>query len=205
MAGDIGAAQAEHGGGNEAGDAEADGGEERLSHASILPSSFVVRAARELADVLPPPRRALDVAMGRGRHALVLAEAGFTVFGVDRRLDSLHEATSLARARGYQIRAWCADLTAAPLPVRRFELIVVTRYLQRDLFEPLKAALTPGGAIVYETFTEAQRAHGRGPTSADHLLRAGELRQYFAHWDVLFDEEVLAPDAVARIVARRPM
>jgi len=153
--------------------------------------------------MVPARRRALDVATGRGRHVLVLARSGFTVFGVDRQLDALQGAAALMEKSGQRLRAWCADLTASPLPRARFELVLVTRYLQRDLFANLKESLVPGGAIVYETFTERQRAHGRGPTSPDHLLRAGELCRYFTDFDVVFDEEVDEPEAVARIVAIR--
>jgi tellurite methyltransferase len=162
----------------------------------------VERWAPELAAIVPPRRRALDVAAGRGRHALVLARSAFTVFGVDRRFEAVHEAAAQLKGSGHRLRGWCADLTVTPLPPARFELVLVTRYLQRDLFASLKAALVPGGAIVYETFTERQRAHGRGPTSPDHLLHAGELRAYFEEFDVMFYEEVTEPEAVARIVAR---
>jgi tellurite methyltransferase len=152
---------------------------------------------------VPRRRRALDVAMGHGRHGIVLARSGFTVFGVDRRLDALQDAARRMQRAGYPLRAWCADLTASPPPPARFELVLVTRYLQRDLFDSLKAALMPGGVLIYETFTERQLAHGTGPRSPDHLLRAGELRTCVGGFEVLFDEEVDEPDAVARIVARK--
>jgi len=48
-----------------------------------------------------------------------------------------------------------------------------------------------------------QRALGTGPTSPDHLLEPGELRRFFDGWDVVFSEEVAAPAALARIVARK--
>ena len=156
-----------------------------------------------MASACPPPRRALDLAMGRGRHALVLAEHGFRVFGVDLNLDAVRGTVALASAHGLVVRGWCADLTEFPLARERFELIVVTRYLQRDLFPTLSDALTPGGVVLFETFTEAQRGRGRGPTSPDHLLAPGELRTRFDAFEVLFYEEVTEPDAVARIVARK--
>jgi tellurite methyltransferase len=146
-----------------------------------------------------PSRRALDVAMGRGRHAALLAAAGYATFGVDVKLDAVREA--VARAPG--LRAWCADLTMFPLPRERFDVVVVTRYLQRDLFGALRAAVVPGGVVLYETFTVSQRRLGRGPTSPDHLLDAGELRARFAGFTVLSYEEVSTPDAVARLAARR--
>jgi len=149
-------------------------------------------------------KRALDLAMGRGRHALVLAQNGFSTFGVDVKLDAVRDAVRAAALEGLTVHGWCADLTMFPLPPGAFDLVVVTRYLQRDLFPSIRAAVRPGGCVIYETFTVHQRALGVGPTSADHLLEPGELRELFRGWEVLFYEEVTAPEAVARIVARRP-
>jgi len=171
---------------------------------SDLPSVFVVDWVRALGKRLPPPRRALDVAMGRGRHAVGLAEAGFKVFGVDVNASAVSAAVTRARSHGLVVHGWCADLRTHPLPRSSFELIVVTSYLQRDLFPSLKEAVSAGGVVLYETFTTAQRVHFRGPTSPDHLLRPGELRTAFEHFEVLAYEEVSEPDAVARIAARRP-
>ena len=174
---------------------------------SAFVESWIVRlAAGHVEDLaVAKRRRALDVAMGRGRHALLLARHGFRTFGVDVKCDAVHEAVQAAAREGLVVRGWCADLTASPLPVGCFDVVVVARYLQRDLFEALKASVAPRGCIVYETFTIAQLAHGVGPTSPAHLLRPGELQSLFADWDVLFYEEVEAPEAVARLVAQRPL
>jgi tellurite methyltransferase len=140
--------------------------------------------------------------MGRGRHALPLARAGCRTFGVDLKLEAVRGAMASARAEGLRINGWCADLTRSPLPRAAFDLIVVSRYLQRDLFGGLRAALASGGVVIYETFTTAQRELGKPPASADHLLEPGELRRRFDGCDLLFYEEVRAPDALARLVAR---
>lgn len=170
----------------------------------MSPSPFVAEWIARLAADRTGTRRALDVAMGRGRHALLLARAGYRTFGVDVTFDAVRDGASKAAAAGLSLRAWCADLTRHPLPNGRFDVVVVTRYLRRDLFPALRAALAPGGVMLYETFTAAQRALGVGPTSPDHLLEPGELRQRFDGFEVLFYEEVLQPEAVARIAARRP-
>jgi hypothetical protein len=120
------------------------------------------------------------------------------------RFEALQATRRAARERGLILRLWCADLEQQPLPRERFEVIVVTRYLQRNLFASLESALVPEGVLLYETFTEAQRAHGWGPTAAEHLLRPGELRTAFPSLAVTFYEEVSGPDAVARLVATRP-
>jgi SAM-dependent methyltransferase len=167
------------------------------------PSLFVVDAARRLLRAAPGPLRALDVAMGRGRHALELARMGWRVFGVDRRLDAVRTARNRAVAERLVVRVWCGDLVTTRLPAEAFELIVVTRYLQRDLFGAIRRAVVPGGAVVYETFTTGQRALGFGPTSPDHLLEPGELRERFEGFEILSYEEVRGPEAVARLAARR--
>src|SRR3954447_12319314 len=166
------------------------------------PSPFVVGWSTGVAARLGTRRRALDVAIGRGRHVQPLQAVGFTVFGVDVRLDAIQDAN---RTAGGTVLGWCADLTEYPLPADRFELVLVTRYLQRDLFPGVRGAVTRGGFVAYETFTEAQRALGRGPTSPDHLLKPGELPTYFEGWEILFYEETAQRDAVARLVGRKPV
>jgi tellurite methyltransferase len=170
----------------------------------MSPSPFVVEWAARLAPRVPAPRRALDLAMGRGRHAIELARNGLRTYGVDRRLDAVRDAVDLASSEGLTLQVWCADLTEFPLPPGAFDLVVVARYLQRSLFSAIRETITPGGLVVYETFTARQREHGTGPTSPDHLLEPGELRERFSGFEVLFDQEVTSPEAVARIVARRP-
>jgi tellurite methyltransferase len=176
----------------------------------MSPSPFIVEWIERIGRERGPStrlgagadRRALDVAIGRGRHALPLARAGFRTFGVDVNLEAVRDAVAHARDEGLRVRGWCADLTQYPLPRGRFDLVIVSRYLQRDLFPDLQAALAPGGVVIYETFTTHQRALGRPPASAEHLLEPGELLRRFDGFDVLSYEEVLAPDAVARLVAQ---
>jgi SAM-dependent methyltransferase len=167
-------------------------------------ADFVITWATRLASELSAPRRALDVAMGGGRHAHALADAGYRLFGIDRDYASLRDARNALAARGLTLRAWCADLTTSGLPSDAFELVVVTRYLQRDLFPSIRRAVTKGGVVIYETFTVKQLELGWGPTSRDHLLEPGELGRLFAGFEILSHEEAVRPEAVARLVARRP-
>jgi SAM-dependent methyltransferase len=143
--------------------------------------------------------------MGRGRHALLLARHGFITFGVDANCDAVQDAIAAADREGLTIRSWCADLTMAPLPFSAFDVVVVARYLQRDLFDAIKASVKPGGCVIYETFTVAQLELGFGPKSPEHLLRPGELKSIFGEWEILFYEEVDASEAVARLVAQRSL
>jgi SAM-dependent methyltransferase len=132
-----------------------------------------------------------------------MAAAGFHVVAIDIQLDTLLPARASARTAQLPIAFAAADLTVFPLPAERFHVVVVARYLDRRLFPALREALVPGGVLLYETFTENQLRHGRGPRSPEHLLRPGELRMLVEGMDVLHDEEVGEPEAIARVAARR--
>lgn len=168
------------------------------------PSPFVAEWVPRIAGLLPGSRRALDLAIGRGRHTTTLAASGFSVFGVDVSWDAVRSAAEEARTVRVALRAFCADMTMHPLPSGWFHLVLVSRYLDRERLEAIKDAVVPGGFVIYETFTRRQLEHGRGPTSPDHLLKPGELASRFADFEALWSEETVAPDALARIVARRP-
>jgi SAM-dependent methyltransferase len=170
----------------------------------MTPSPFVVQWAPWVAANLAGTRDALDLAIGRGRHVGTLGAAGFDVYGVDRDWSALRDAVAQGTRSGIAVKVWCGDLTAAaPLPGRRFDLVLVTRYLQRNLMEGIGAAVRPGGFLIYETFLRDQVRHRRGPTSPDHLLVSGELRSSFERFTTIFYDEVNDPEELARLVARR--
>lgn len=168
-----------------------------------MPSSpFVIQWAPRAAALLGPAPRALDIAMGRGRHVEPLVRAGFRVFGVDRSFAAVHDAA--AQHAAGRLLAWCADVTACPLPDRWFDLVLVTRFLERSLVPAIRNAVVPGGIVMYETFTRHQLTLGRGPTSPHHLLEPGELVQMFHGFEILHSAETREPDALASVAARRP-
>ena len=164
---------------------------------------WIPRVACELG--VPARRcRALDLAMGEGRHAWLLASAGFDTFGVDRSVERLLTARSRGRGTECAVHQWAADLDTYPLPVHFFDVLLVSRFLLRERWTDLKQLVVPGGFVMYETFTVGQLAKGIGPASPDHLLNPRELPDAFADWRILFSEEVDEPAAVARLVARKP-
>lgn len=151
--------------------------------------------------------RALDVACGSGRDAVYLALEGYEVDAIDVLPDALSRAQDLARRSGMQIRTIARDLEQdRSLPVGRYDLVTVFRYLHRDLFPALRAAVAPGGYIAYETFHEQNRQTGLRPSNPAHLLQTGELARAFDGFAI-----VLSRDAVERegrffsaLLARRP-
>jgi SAM-dependent methyltransferase len=166
------------------------------------PASWLVQHG----GLLPREGRALDVACGRGRHAIWLAERGLTTVAVDRNADAIREVNDAARERGLPLRAEVRDLESGVNPFRddaAFDVIVVVHYLHRPLFPALLDALAPGGLLVYETFTRAQAARGR-PTNPDFLLKPGELIGLVRPLDVLASREGdFDGRMIASVIARR--
>jgi rhodanese-related sulfurtransferase len=156
------------------------------------------------ADLLPRGGTALDVACGRGRHALLLASAGFRVRAIDADAGRIAALVTLADRWHLDVDAAVQDLEhGAPAVAGTFDLVVVFNYLHRPLMPAIVGAVAPGGVLFYETFTVDQAARGR-PTSPAHLLQHGELPQLVAPLTVVRtrDGEV-SGRMMAGIVARR--
>jgi len=121
------------------------------------------------------PGLALDVAAGTGRNSLAMARAGFEVIAIDYSAAGLAILSSQARREGLAVWAVAADLDKFPIPPNRFDLIVNISFLERAIVPALRAAIRPGGAILFDTFTIDQAAIGH-PRNPDFLLGRYELR-----------------------------
>jgi SAM-dependent methyltransferase len=178
-------------------------------HGASPPSPWLLAQRERIADAA---RRGplLDLACGRGRHALACARAGVRSIGIDRDAAALRGLAAEASAARLPLAALRADLeTAHGIPVRTGScgVILVFRFLFRPLAPAIVRALAPGGLLVYETFTVAQRALGRGPRRSEFLLEPGELQALFAELEPLESWEGRtpgpSPECVARLLARR--
>lgn len=172
------------------------------------PSSWLVANA----DLLPPGGSAIDVACGAGRHAFLLATAGFRVRAVDRDPETIAVLREAAARIGLPIEAEAIDLEAAApggpagavdLGAAVHDLVLVVHYLHRPLFPALTRALKPGGILIYETFMARQAEKGR-PTNPDFLLQPGELARLVEPLEILRRREgEFEGRWVAGVVARR--
>jgi len=170
------------------------------------PSSWLVANA----DLLPRGASVLDVACGAGRHALLLAAAGFRVRAVDRDPAKIVFLQDAAARLVVPVEAAVVDLEAdlpgaagVDLGTAAFDLVLVVHYLHRPLFPALARAVKPGGLLLYETYTMDQAARGR-PTNPDFLLQPGELPRLAAPLEILRRREgEFDGRMVAGIVARR--
>lgn len=154
--------------------------------------------------------RLLDLACGRGRHALAAAERGLHVVALDRNADLLEELSRVPIAAPGRIETCCFDLESghpAEAGLKGFGAIVVSRYLHRPLMPWIVSLLDPGGVLLYETFTTEQRTLGWGPKRDAFLLREGELATAFPGLEILVYEEGPSADEpaaqTARLLARK--
>jgi 2-polyprenyl-3-methyl-5-hydroxy-6-metoxy-1,4-benzoquinol methylase len=142
-------------------------------------------------DLWPTRGQVLDVACGRGRHALLLAQSGLHVRAIDRDPGAIAELRAEADRLGLPIETDVIDLETDPPPglgASRYDMIVVINYLHRPLMPMIRAAVKPGGRVFYETFTTRQAERGK-PRNPAFLLRDGELRELMAPLAILRSRE----------------
>jgi SAM-dependent methyltransferase len=119
--------------------------------------------------LVAPGATLLDVACGAGRHVRWFAARGCRVAALDR------DAAVTAPLHGLA-EVIVADIEAGPWPLagRRFDAVIVTNYLWRELLPAIVASVAPGGVLLYETFAVGNETVGR-PSNPKFLLRPGEL------------------------------
>jgi 2-polyprenyl-3-methyl-5-hydroxy-6-metoxy-1,4-benzoquinol methylase len=168
------------------------------------PSTWFIWQAHRIR----PGFRVLDLACGDGRHSLAAAAIGTSVVGVDRDTAKLAAARARADAERLSIDWRAVDLEGDWPELGCFDAVLVFNYLDRASMPRILQLVAPGGLLIMETFLEAQRDSGWGPTSDAHLLSPGELARLVDPLRVVSGREAIeAVDsgrwrAVASIVAR---
>ena len=166
------------------------------THAELPVSPWV----RRWSHLVAPGASVLDVACGSGRHVRWFAQAGCRVTGVDRDAAALEPLRALAQTVA-------ADIEGAPWPLagQRFDAVIVTHYLWRELLPTLVASVAPRGVLIYETFAVGHASVGK-PSNPDFLLRPGELLAAVQGLRIVaFEDGFVTPPEryVQRIVAVR--
>ena len=138
--------------------------------------------------LLPASGTALDVACGLGANALLLAEHGLTTHAWDSSSVAIDKLRGRAQAHGVSVEAAVRDVIAHPPGSESFDIIVVTRFLERGLAPQLTRALRVDGLLFYQTFTRT-RVSDVGPSNPDYRLADGELLVMFSALQVLVYRE----------------
>jgi len=142
-------------------------------------------------------RSALDLACGKAGNGQFLAERGFRVSAWDISDKVIDEIC--ARHPFILHEAIVRDVSIHPPEPASFDIIVVSRFLDRDLCPALVRALKPDGLLFYQTFVH-------GLQNPEYLLAPNELLSLFSALHVLEYHEPkknARGKAEARLVAQR--
>ncbi len=139
--------------------------------------------------LLPKTGKVLDLAMGEGRNGVFLAKLGYDVLGVDISDVGLKKAEELARKNKTHIKTQVADLANYNIDDDSYDIIIMSYYMQRELFSKMKRALKKNGVIVIENFTEANTKYDPS-LRADWLLKKDELFNRFSDMKVLRYQDI---------------
>eukprot|EP00443_Scrippsiella_acuminata_P022019 CAMPEP_0115178840 /NCGR_PEP_ID=MMETSP0270-20121206/6106_1 /TAXON_ID=71861 /ORGANISM="Scrippsiella trochoidea, Strain CCMP3099" /LENGTH=692 /DNA_ID=CAMNT_0002591811 /DNA_START=1 /DNA_END=2075 /DNA_ORIENTATION=- len=165
----------------------------------------------------PPPAAVLDLACGRGRHALLLLDMGYKVTALDRDREALDVLSKRAPPEGKdRLSVVCADIEANGLPSelrsQQFAVVLVVNYLHRPLLKDLQGLLESGGLLIYESWAKGNEAFAapRDPcVLAERTLVPDELRELVLPWaEVIgfsdgFLEEYEGHDCVKQLLCAR--
>ncbi len=144
--------------------------------------------------------KALDLACGTGRNAILLAEKGFQVTAVDNSAVGIEIAKQRAKEKNLRIDFRAADLEKGEFAIEEcsYDLICDFYYLQRDLFAAMKKGVNLGGIVI-----SAIHIYGEGEDSGNFLLREGELKEFFDDFEILHYHETPQTDTSAGEQHRR--
>ena len=137
-----------------------------------------VQVLREYAHLLPTAGDALDLACGLGANALFLAAHGLQTWAWDVSDVAIAHVRRLAKRRRLTVYTEVRDVVSAPPEPVSFDMIVISRFLDRSLTSKLVAALRPGGLLFYQTFT-ILTVNDYGPHNAAYRLAPQELLHMF--------------------------
>jgi len=138
--------------------------------------------------LLPTIGCALDLASGLGANAIFLAEQGLAVTAWDISVVAIDKLTAYAVQQGLNINACQEKIMADSFTQCSFDVIVVSRFLDRTLSDAIIGALKPDGLLFYQTFTR-EKTSPKPPNNPDYLLTENELLALFSPLRVIFYRE----------------
>ncbi|NOQ29994.1 MAG: methyltransferase domain-containing protein [Helicobacteraceae bacterium] len=129
--------------------------------------------------------KALDIACGKGRNSIYMAENGYVVDAID-----ISDVALSCVSEHKNITTQEVDLDTYEIKKDTYDVIVKCYYLDRRLTPYIIEALKSGGLLIYETYLEVssdKKYHQ--PSNPDFLLKSNELLKSFSELKVIYYEE----------------
>ncbi len=142
----------------------------------------------ENAFLLPPKGKAFDLACGMGANATFLARHGLAVTAVDISKVAIDKLSVYASSNALDINAYVQNIDPKSIPKCAFDVIVVSRFLDRRLSDAIIDALKPDGLLFYQTFTK-EKTTPTSPNNPNYLLSRNELLTLFSSLQVILYRE----------------
>jgi 2-polyprenyl-3-methyl-5-hydroxy-6-metoxy-1,4-benzoquinol methylase len=148
----------------------------------------VAQVVSDHAFLLPTSGTALDLACGLGSNAIFLAQRGLAVTALDISSVAIDKLNHHANAHKLTINAYQQQITPNSLKPASFDVIIVSRFLDRTLMNAIIDALNTNGLLFYQTFTREKTTH-TPPNNPDYLLAKNELLALLTPLTVVFYQE----------------
>ena len=153
----------------------------------------VADVLKENVSLLPSDGVALDIACGTGANSLFLASLGMEVKAWDFSKTAIDTLKGLL-TNGEKIFPEEIEISSASFDTHRFDLILCCHYLDRAIAKAIYNATSPGGLIIYQTFT-SERRFDVGPSNPEFLLNYRELFLLVRECEILSYREQLTKES----------
>ena len=140
--------------------------------------SLPVDVLVENSFLLPKKGCALDLACGLGANALFLAEKGLAVHAWDISSVALNRLKQNAALKNLKVSVKQVLIQPEALLKETFDVIVLSRFLDRSLCNAIMESLKPDGLLFYQTYVR-EKVASDGPRNPDFLLARNELLELF--------------------------
>ncbi len=143
---------------------------------------------------------ALDLACGMGRNSRVLLKQGFKVEALDISPTAIASLQKIENLDAKEV-----DFDTYVLEENRYDLIVCTYFLKRELFPQIEKALKKEGLFIFETFMH-HSDNTKVPSQKSYLLEKDELKTTFSKkFEILHLREFMAQDRCGEYIMKASM
>lgn len=156
--------------------------------AAMAEAAAPAQVVKDFVHLLPGSGAALDLACGLGGNAVFLAQRGLATHAWDLSAVAIAKLRQHAERMHLDIRADLRDVATTSFPHEAFDVIVVARFLERELAPAIMQALRPGGLLFYQTYIR-DAVSATGPKNPEFRLARNELLHLFSGLAVLVYRE----------------